>query len=142
MIRDEASGASERDFEGVERCDLCWQPVPCEHVPAKSSSGACECLDYGHDSGDGVHCLCGGVMPRAKCGSFGCTLPAGHNMGRADVPSNHSTGALNRHPLPCGSFQYAQGCICARCMAHQRSRDREYRDDKPKRRKNASSSGS
>lgn len=25
----------------------------------------------------------------ARCGSFGCTLPAGHNMGRADVPENH-----------------------------------------------------
>lgn len=23
------------------------------------------------------------------CGSFGCTLPKGHNMGRADVPANH-----------------------------------------------------
>lgn len=25
----------------------------------------------------------------AKCGSFGCTLSAGHNIGRADVPENH-----------------------------------------------------
>ncbi len=24
------------------------------------------------------------------CGRFGCTLPKGHNTGRADVPSNHS----------------------------------------------------
>lgn len=24
-----------------------------------------------------------------KCGSLGCDLPAGHNRGRADVPSNH-----------------------------------------------------
>jgi hypothetical protein len=24
------------------------------------------------------------------CGSFGCTLPAGHNRGRADIPMNHS----------------------------------------------------
>jgi hypothetical protein len=25
------------------------------------------------------------------CDSFGCTLPAGHNRGRADVPENHET---------------------------------------------------
>lgn len=24
-----------------------------------------------------------------QCGSFGCVLPAGHNMGRMDVPQNH-----------------------------------------------------
>ena len=24
------------------------------------------------------------------CGSFGCTLPKGHNRGRVDVPSNHA----------------------------------------------------
>lgn len=30
------------------------------------------------------------VADRGKCGSFGCDLPAGHNMGKADVPANHS----------------------------------------------------
>jgi hypothetical protein len=27
-----------------------------------------------------------------ECGAFGCTRPRGHNMGKADVPSNHSRG--------------------------------------------------
>jgi hypothetical protein len=26
----------------------------------------CECLDGGHDVGDGVHCMCAGVLPDAK----------------------------------------------------------------------------
>jgi hypothetical protein len=29
------------------------------------------------------------------CGSFGCALPSGHNMGRADVPANHGPADLN-----------------------------------------------
>jgi len=28
-------------------------------------------------------------MTDELCGSFGCRLPKGHNMGSADVPSNH-----------------------------------------------------
>lgn len=28
-----------------------------------------------------------------QCGSFGCTLPKGHNMGRADIPENHGAAA-------------------------------------------------
>jgi hypothetical protein len=29
----------------------------------------------------------------ARCGSFGCVLPRGHNRGQADIPENHLTGA-------------------------------------------------
>jgi hypothetical protein len=28
-------------------------------------------------------------MTDELCGSFGCTLPKGHNMGKPDLPSNH-----------------------------------------------------
>lgn len=33
-------------------------------------------------------------LDRVTCGSFGCTLPRGHNMGKADVPSNHQPAPL------------------------------------------------
>lgn len=32
--------------------------------------------------------------PPKECGSFGCTLPKGHNRGRADVPENHLLGGV------------------------------------------------
>lgn len=33
------------------------------------------------------------------CGSFGCTLPAGHNRGQADIPDNHAP-AVQSDPAP------------------------------------------
>jgi hypothetical protein len=71
----------------------------------------CECLDRGHDVGDGIHCMCGGVMPRAaeqsllradipricgeplgagyETGVVVCVLPEGHS-------ENHDGGAAEK----------------------------------------------
>lgn len=36
----------------------------------------------------------------AECGRFGCTLPAGHNQGQADIPENHQVAVTNGdHPV-------------------------------------------
>jgi hypothetical protein len=32
---------------------------------------------------------------KKECGVFGCTLPAGHNRGRADVPANHGAAVTS-----------------------------------------------
>jgi hypothetical protein len=34
--------------------------------------------------------------PTNPCGRFGCTRPAGHNRGRADVPTNHGGAVSER----------------------------------------------
>lgn len=31
--------------------------------------------------------------PRPECGSFGCRMPPGHNMGQVDIPENHNPHA-------------------------------------------------
>lgn len=36
-------------------------------------------------------------MTNELCGSYGCTMPAGHNMGKTDIPENHGReGAVLR----------------------------------------------
>jgi hypothetical protein len=32
----------------------------------KAPEPDCDCRDGGHDSGDGIHCLCTGVLPRYR----------------------------------------------------------------------------
>ena len=47
-------------------------------------------VDCGHCKGAGKV-----TIPLEQCGSFGCTLPKGHNMGRADIPENHRPAPLD-----------------------------------------------
>lgn len=49
-----------------------------------------------------------------KCGAFGCTLPRGHNRGKADVPSNH-----NIPVIPTARFSQFPFDLVARYVNHK-----------------------
>lgn len=53
---------------------------------------------YGCEDG----CPCEAMPRKERCGAWGgCPLPAGHNMGQADIPANHHSQTPCSDP-PCG----------------------------------------
>lgn len=57
---------------------------------------------------------------KKECGSFGCTLPKGHNMGKADIPANHENPPRPRLPItPIARFSHFPFDLVARYVNHK-----------------------
>lgn len=58
------------------------------------------------------------------CGSFDCSLPKGHNMGRADIPANHHSEEIESLSWRCKDEGHEFLCrmaegSCVRCIPQQ-----------------------